>query len=47
MYMAHPLSITIKEGVSELRKIQRNQGELIGKRIQVLIEIKKREKEGV
>ncbi len=45
--MSHPLSITIKEGVSELRKIQRNQGELIGKRIQVLIEIKKREKEGV
>lgn len=45
--MANPLSITINESLSELRSIQRNQGELIRKRIQVLIEIKKREKAGV
>ena len=45
--MSHPLSIIIKESVSELRVIQRKHGELIGKRMQVLIEIKKREKEGI
>ena len=45
--MAHPLVITIKESISELRLIQRKQGELIGKRIQVLIEIKKHQKEGI
>jgi transposase len=45
--MANPLSITIKESLVELRAIQRKQGELISKRIQVLIEIKKRENEGI
>jgi transposase len=45
--MAHPLSISIKESIVSLRKMQRKQSELISKRIQVLIEIKKREKEGI
>lgn len=45
--MAHPLSITIKESIKELKALQRKQGELISKRIQVLIEIKKRETVGV
>jgi transposase len=45
--MAHPLSITIKESIPELRALQRKQGELIKKRIQVLIEIKRHQKEGI
>ncbi len=44
--MAYPLVIHIKEPVSELRSLQRKHGELIGKRMQMLIEIKKREKQG-
>lgn len=44
--MAHPLSIHIKEPVAELRSLQRKHGELIGKRMQMLIEIKKHEKQG-
>ena len=45
--MAHPLKIVIKESQVELRKLQRQHGELIGKRILMLIEIKKHEKEGI
>lgn len=45
--MAHPLKIVIKESQVELRKLQRRYGELIGKRILMLIEIKKHEKEGI
>lgn len=44
--MATPLSIHIKEPVSELRSLQRKHGELIGKRMQMLIEIKRHEKQG-
>mgnify|MGYP000538229967 CR=1 FL=1 len=45
--MAHPLEIKIKESIKDLRSLQREQGELIGKRIQVLIEIKRHEKTGI
>jgi transposase len=44
--MAHPLSITVKESIKELRSLQRKHGELIGKRMQMLIEIKRHENEG-
>jgi transposase len=44
--MAHPLSITVKESIKELRSLQRKHGELIGKRMQMLIEIKRHEKHG-
>ena len=39
--MAFPFQITVKETIPELRKLQRKSGELIGKRILMLIEIKK------
>jgi transposase len=39
--MAKPLFIQVKETVNELRVLQRKHGELIGKRIQMLIVIKK------
>ena len=45
--MAHPLQIVIKESLAELRKLQRQQGALVGKRILLLIEIKKHEKVGI
>ena len=45
--MAHPLQIVIKESLAELRKLQRQQGALVGKRILLLIEIKKYEKVGI
>jgi transposase len=45
--MALPLKITIKESLSELRKLQGKHGELIGRRIRVLLEIKRHEKEGI
>ncbi len=45
--MALPLQITITETIPELRSLQRKHGELIGKRLQVLIEIKKHEKSGI
>ena len=45
--MAHPLSIQIKESIQELRNLQRKYGELIGKRLRVLIEIKKHEATGI
>ena len=45
--MAHPFQITVKETVTELRKLQRTCGELISKRLLMLIEIKKHEKTGI
>jgi len=45
--MAHPLIIHIKESISQLRNMQSKNGELIGKRIRVLIEIKKHENSGI
>lgn len=45
--MALPLQITITETIPELRSLQRKHGELIGKRLLVLIEIKKHEKTGI
>lgn len=43
--MALPLQITIKESITELRCLQRKNGEFIGKRLLVLIEIKRHEKQ--
>lgn len=45
--MALPLKITVKESLIELRQLQRKQSELIRKRIQMLIEIKKHELTGI
>jgi transposase len=45
--MAFPLQITVKETIPALRKLQRTHGELIGKRLLMLIEIKKHEKTGI
>ena len=45
--MALPLQIIITETIPELRSLQRKHGELIGKRLLVLIEIKKHEKTGI
>lgn len=45
--MALPFKITVKETISELRQLQRKHGELIGKRLVMLIEIKKHEKNGI
>ena len=45
--MALPLKITVKESINELRSLQRKHGELINKRLKVLIEIKKNEKTGI
>lgn len=45
--MAHPLQITVTESIKELRTLQRQQGELISKRLHVLIEIKRHEKTGI
>jgi len=45
--MSLPLKITVKESIKELRALQRNAGELIGKRLRVLIEIKKHESTGI
>lgn len=45
--MAHPFQISITENISELRSLQRKNGELIGKRLLMLIEIKKHEKAGI
>ena len=39
--MALPLVITVKETIKELHALQRKNGELIGKRMLMLIEIKK------
>ena len=45
--MALPLQITVIQTIPELRKLQRNSGELINKRLLMLIEIKKHEKTGI
>lgn len=45
--MALPFKITVKESIKELRNLQRKNGELIGKRLLVLIEIRKHEKTGI
>ena len=45
--MAIPIQLIIKESLKELKAIQRGQGELISKRIRVLIELKKHEKTGI
>lgn len=45
--MALPLQITVKETIQELRSLQRKNGELIGKRLLMLIEIKRHEKNGI
>lgn len=41
--MSHPFQIIVKESIIELKALKRKAGELIGKRIQMLIEIKKHE----
>lgn len=45
--MALPKQIIIKETLSELKSLYKQHGELIGKRIRVLIAIKKHEKTGI
>jgi transposase len=45
--MAKPIQLSIKESIKELRVIQREQGELLSKRIKVLIELKRHEKSGI
>lgn len=45
--MSLPLQITVKETIQELRILQRKNGELIGKRLLMLIEIKRNEKTGI
>ena len=45
--MALPFQITVKQTIPELRKLQRSHGELIGKRLLMLIEIRKHEKTGI
>jgi len=45
--MANPIKIIIKESITELKALKRKHGELIGKRIQILIELKKNENTGV
>jgi transposase len=45
--MALPLKINVTESIVELRALQRKNGELINKRLKVLIEIKKHEKTGI
>lgn len=44
--MALPFQITVKESIAALRILQRKHGELIKKRLQVLIEIKKHQQNG-
>jgi hypothetical protein len=41
--MSYPLQIIVKESINELRSLKRKSGVLIGKRIQMLLEIKKHE----
>jgi transposase len=45
--MSNPKNIIIKESLKELRKMQSKYGELIGKRLLILIELKKHEKTGI
>ncbi len=45
--MAKPLQLIVKESITDLRKMQRSYGALIGKRMVMLIEIKKHQKQGI
>jgi transposase len=45
--MSHPLQISVKETINELRALQRKQGSLISKRLLMLIEIKKAAEKGL
>ncbi len=45
--MALPFQMTVKETTRELRRLQRTNGNLIAKRLLMLIEIKKHEKTGI
>ena len=45
--IAHPFQITVTQTIPELRKLQRSCGELIAKRLLMLIEIKKHAKTGI
>jgi transposase len=45
--MANPFQITVRETINELRSLQRKHGELICKRLMMLIEKKKNEKTGI
>lgn len=45
--MAKPIQILIKESIKELKALQRGLGELLSKRMQVLIELKKHEQAGI
>ena len=45
--MAKPIQITIKESIKDLKVLQRGQGEIVSKRMRVLIELKKHEKTGI
>lgn len=45
--MRLPFSITVKESITELRALQRSHGALVGKRMRMLIEIKKQENIGL
>ena len=45
--MALPFPIIVKESIKELRILQRQHGELIGKRMRMLIVIKQHEKTGI
>lgn len=45
--MSLPFQITVKESIKDLRNLQRKNGELIGKRLIMLIEIKKHERTGI
>lgn len=45
--MAKPIQLTVKESIKELKALQRGQGELLSKRIRVLIELKKHENTGI
>jgi transposase len=45
--MSKPIQLSIKESIKELRAIQREQGELLTKRIKVLIELKRHENTGI
>ena len=45
--MANPSKTIIKESITELKDLQRKHGELIRKRLQILIELKKNEDTGI
>lgn len=45
--MSRPIQIVIKESIKELKALQRSKGELVSKRMRVLIELKKHENKGI